>query len=862
MPSVTAVSLAAEAIPASVTPNGQSSDPVVNANGRYTVFQSNAIDLVPGQATTNVTTNIFVYDNVAHTTALVSHSSLGSNVTANGTSTNPVVSADGRFIAYQSTATDLQGGIIDQGRLDNNDVFLYDRTTGVNTLVSRNSVGGATISTADGPSFNPKISADGRFIAFSSQADNLASGGEVAVNGLPNIYVYNSVTGSNDLVSRSSTTSAGGPAITGKDTSGAPAISADGNFIAYQSNATDLVNGQASTAGTSNVFLYNRLAKVNFLVSHNSANLVQGSNGSSGNPTISSAGSFVAFQSSGTDLISGGAASSSPSNVFLFNLTDFSNTLVSHNSASGGALLPADGASSEPVISGNGQFIAYSSLADDLVTNQKVVVPGAPNVYLYSSVSGTNTLVSHHLDQPNVTCNGAATMAGLSADGGTVVFMTNATDLVSGQTELDTGGDVFVFGRMNGNTRLVSSAQTFNNFTGNGLSDQPTVSSDGTFIAFRSSASNLVTGDLNSQPDVFGFVNRVDDLIGQNPVTGQVLVSVSSGSSFQPQTIWTTFDPTVQFTDFLVGDFNGDGHDDIAARVVTTGTWYVCLSTGTAGFLAPTIWDQWVAGGSSVWADVQVGDFDGKGRAEIAGRYRATGQWWVDTSTGSAFVATPWTVWNPKVTWVNVMNADLTGSGQDDLVGRVKETGEWWAGLSTGTSFINNLWTKWTTTVTWVDVHVGDFNGDGRADIVGRTLETGQWWVGLSSGFGFTNHLWAIWSTLVTWNVFVGDFNGDGKADIAGRVLENGTWWVGLSNGTQFNTSLWTTWVQAPGITWVDVQVGDFNGDGFTDIVGRIQQTGDWFVGTSNGASLFTVTKWTTWSPNVAWTNVSNGAFV
>src|SRR5204863_7704756 len=126
--------------------------------------------------------------------------------------------------------------------------------------------------------------------------------------------------------------------------------------------------------------------------------------------------------------------------------------------------------------------------------------------------------------------------------------------------------------------------------------------------------------------------------------------------------------------------------------------------------------------------------------------------------------------------------------------------------------------------------------------------DIGQWWVGQSTGSSSATHPWASWSTGVTWvDVKVGDFNGDGKADIVGRALQSGQWWVGLSNGsTAFNTTLWTTW--STGVTWVDVQVGDFNGDGKTDITGRALETGQWFAALSNGTSAGNTTRATTCS--------------
>src|SRR6266851_9883875 len=116
----------------------------------------------------------------------------------------------------------------------------------------------------------------------------------------------------------------------------------------------------------------------------------------------------------------------------------------------------------------------------------------------------------------------------------------------------------------------------------------------------------------------------------------------------------------------------------------------------------------------------------------------------------------------------------------------------------------HSLWASWNPNVTWVDVQTGDFNGDGHADIIGRDLNSGNWWVGISNGSnGFNTTLWANWNPNVTWvDVHVGDFNGDRKADIVGRVLQSGQWWVGISNGsTAFATNLWTAW--NTNVTWV-----------------------------------------------------------
>jgi hypothetical protein len=145
-------------------------------------------------------------------------------------------------------------------------------------------------------------------------------------------------------------------------------------------------------------------------------------------------------------------------------------------------------------------------------------------------------------------------------------------------------------------------------------------------------------------------------------------------------------------------------------------------------------------------------------------------------------------------------------------------------------------------------------------DIVGRVSDSGPWWVAASNGSnGFNSSFFGAWDPSITWvDVVTGDFIGDGRTDIAGRDFNTGNWWVGVSNGSSFKNSLWTTW--NPNVTWVDVQVGDFTGDGKADIVGRVLETGQWWVARSTGSS-FTNSLWTTWNPMATWVDVKVGDF-
>jgi hypothetical protein len=347
------------------------------------------------------------------------------------------------------------------------------------------------------------------------------------------------------------------------------------------------------------------------------------------------------------------------------------------------------------------------------------------------------------------------------------------------------------------------------------------------------------------------------DIVGRFNEAGQWWVAQSTGSSFANR-LWATWNPNVTWDDVVTGDFNGDGLTDFAGRVDENGQWWVALSNGSS--FTTSLWTTWNP--LVPWTDVVVGDFNGDGKSDIAGRDGNSGNWWVALSNSSStgFTNQFWTTWNPNVTWADVSVGRFEGGMKDDIVGRADEVGQWWVAHSTGSSFTNSLWATWSTAVTWVDVQVGDFNHDGRTDITGRADEIGQWWTGISNGSTFNTSLWATWSTAVTWvDVHVGDFNGDGNMDIVGRADEIGQWWAGISNGsTKFTNQLLTSWSTAVG--WDDVQVGDFNNDGKSDIAGRVSGGGQWWVAVSNGTQ-FTNQLWTTWSTAVTWADVNTGKF-
>ncbi|NCS83074.1 hypothetical protein GW746_01510, partial [Candidatus Saccharibacteria bacterium] len=207
---------------------GSTTYSVISADGRYVIFLSYATNLVRLDLSGGYT-QIFIHDLQTGDTSLVSASSNG--VPANAGSNMPVISADGRYVAFRSNASNLVTGDTNSSP----DVFLHDRQTSQTTRVSVSSNGGQ----ANGDwrslySYAPSISADGRYVAFLSTAKNLVSG---VTQLTQNIYVHDCRTGKTALVS---------VAYDGAEqnvTSFSSYISSDGRYVAFESNSTNLIPG-------------------------------------------------------------------------------------------------------------------------------------------------------------------------------------------------------------------------------------------------------------------------------------------------------------------------------------------------------------------------------------------------------------------------------------------------------------------------------------------------------------------------------------------------------------------------------------------------------------------------------------------
>jgi Tol biopolymer transport system component len=232
--------------PPSDTGNGY--DHAFSSDGRYVVFVSDVANLVPGQVDPGESSDVFLHDRETGTTTLVSRSAASPVTAGNAHSSHPVISADGRFVAFESDATDLVAGLVVPDPCCGN-VFLYDRATGEMTLVSR--VPGSPVTAGNGGSANPAISADGAYVAFTSSATDLVAG-QVDARSTSDVFLYDRVTGTTILGSRT----AASAVTTGNGTSSSPVLSADGTLGLFNSVAGNLVSDDHN--GLVDVFAFTR----------------------------------------------------------------------------------------------------------------------------------------------------------------------------------------------------------------------------------------------------------------------------------------------------------------------------------------------------------------------------------------------------------------------------------------------------------------------------------------------------------------------------------------------------------------------------------------------------------------------------
>jgi Tol biopolymer transport system component len=350
----------------------------ISANGRYVVFESDASNLVPGD--TNRASDIFLRDRATGTTRRVSVSSQGRQ--ANGSSGFPSISADGRYVAYQSLASNLVPH--DTNRLA--DVFVRDLATGKTSRVSVTSRGAqAACRAAFCESTQPALSARGRYVAFQSSATNLVPGD---TNRLGDVFVRDRRTGRTERISVTGAGRQAGADRTGTG-SNAPAISADGRFIAFHSADSNLVPGD--TNRTFDIFVRDRKTGRTTRVSVGSGGR-QANGESLGALSISADGRYVAFTSLASNLVPGDV--NGITDVFVRDLETGRTRLASlGNTGDQGDDASAVGGGSV-AFSANDRYLAFSSWAANFVPEDTNVKPDAFVRDLGAASTGSGVMLS------------------------------------------------------------------------------------------------------------------------------------------------------------------------------------------------------------------------------------------------------------------------------------------------------------------------------------------------------------------------------------------------------------------------------------------------------------------------------------
>jgi len=339
---------------ATSNPFGGSHATAISADGRYVVFRSDAPNLA--RHDTNRAQDIFVRDLIAHTTRRVSVSTPG--VQANGRSDEPTISADGRYVAFSSTATNLARGDTNGA----SDIFVRDRATGVTRRVNLSSRGRQ----ANADCNAPQLTRHGRYVVFSSPASTLVSGD---TNGLSDIFVRDRVTG---VTRRVSVANSGAQASESSTHTGsnAPGISAGGRYVSFHSDAANLVSGD--TNGVFDIFVRDRVVHTTRRVSVGATGR-QANAESLGPAMISGNGRYVAFASLADNLVAGDV--NGITDVFIRDLslrTTFIGSLASDGTQGNDGSVPA-------ALSPDGRSLAFSSWAGNLVSNDRS--PG-PDVFV------------------------------------------------------------------------------------------------------------------------------------------------------------------------------------------------------------------------------------------------------------------------------------------------------------------------------------------------------------------------------------------------------------------------------------------------------------------------------------------------
>ncbi len=502
--------------------NDHSYSPQFSADGRWIVFASRAGNLVAND--TNSAVDVFLRDMLTTTTELISVNQAGSR-SGSGESFNPAMTPDGRFIVFESKADDLVAGDANS----TNDIFVRDVRAAKTLLISANSAGTGS---GSGSARSAMISADGRHVAFISNATNLVDPpvsnfwGEVyvrdvqrgatirasagwtnyaetipgfkgfrpanlalsgdghwlffksdSVGGSAAIFRSDALAGTNSVIATNATLAA-----TGSGDPTGPVISSDGTRVAFQ--IVQSVPFEATRAIAVLDFNNGQTTRI----SSTTANLHS--------PALNADGRFLAFVSSGSDFTTN--KTSGVAELYLYDVAAKKSALLSQTPAGAGSSQEPSSVS----LSDDARLAAFQSAADDLVEND---LNRGFDVFVRDRQAGATELISQRDPAlPAATANGPSRLAALDSQARYLLFASEASDLTAARSS----GTQIYLRDLIGHTNALVTVSTNDQTAGNGISRGAVLTPDGSFVAFSSRADDLIVGDTNLFEDVFVRDNR------------------------------------------------------------------------------------------------------------------------------------------------------------------------------------------------------------------------------------------------------------------------------------------------------------------------------------------------------------------
>jgi Tol biopolymer transport system component len=499
----------------------------------------------------------------------------------------PKLSSDGRYVVFRSSASTLVTGDAN-GALD-----IFWRDTNLTATTSDDSLVRINLDAAgaesDGNAYGASISSSGRYVVFHSSGTNLVGSDTNAKRDIFWRDTNLTATTADDSIARLSVSSGG---TQGDDHSTNVSVSSDGRYVAFQSDATNLV-GSDTNAKTDIFWRDTNLTATTADDSIVRLSVAAGGTEGDGNstaPAISGTGRYVVFVSAATNLVTGDT--NAKTDIFWrdtnLTATTADDSIVRLSVAAGGT--EGDNHSTAPAVSSDGRYVVFESNATNLVTGDTNAIMDI----FWRDTNLTATTADDSIVRLSVAADGTqsdnqSTKPSISSDGRYVVFDSDATNLVTG----DTANKRDIFWR-DTNLTATTSDDTIVRISvnssavqGNLHSYAPTISADGSYIVFSSASTNLVTGDTNAVIDVFTIrlgATTGDDLLlgsaqaeimlglaGNDTVSGSLGADTLSGGGGNDVFTFVTADGTDTIADWSTGDSIAVTGSTLAGSI-TTGT--------------------------------------------------------------------------------------------------------------------------------------------------------------------------------------------------------------------------------------------------------------------------------------------------